>query len=118
VADFNAAADGSGDLTPFSKDGRRAAPPTGPQKSNWALPLDSPPYVAYPVCCGITFTYGGLRIDTEARVIDTTGQPMPGLYATGEIAGGFFFHNYPAGSGLVRGAVFGRIAGRSAADGR
>jgi tricarballylate dehydrogenase len=59
-----------------------------------------------------------LRIDTAARVIDTTGQAMPGLYATGEIAGGFFFHNYPAGSGLVRGAVFGRIAGRSAADGR
>jgi tricarballylate dehydrogenase len=118
VAEYNAAADGSGELTPFAKDGRRAAPASGPQKSNWALPLDSPPYVAYPVCCGITFTYGGLRIDTAARVIDTTGQAMPGLYATGEIAGGFFFHNYPAGSGLVRGAVFGRIAGRSAADGR
>jgi len=69
------------------------------------------------VCCGITFTYGGLHIDTEARVIDTTGQVMTDLYATGEIAGGFFFHNYPAGSGLVRGAVFGRIAGASAARG-
>ena len=48
-------------------------------------------------------------------MIDTTGRPMPGLYATGEIAGGFFFHNYAAGSGLMRGATFGRIAGREAA---
>ena len=117
VSAFNAAADESGEFTPFTKDGRRSAPADGPPKSNWALPLDSPPFVAFPVCCGITFTYGGLKIDTEARVIDTTGQPMPGLYATGEIAGGFFYHNYPAGSGLVRGAVFGRIAGQSAAAG-
>ena len=71
--------------------------------------------MAYGVTCGITFTYGGLKIDTTARVIDTTGRPMPGLYATGEIAGGFFFHNYAAGSGLMRGATFGRIAGRQAA---
>ena len=72
--------------------------------------------MAYAVTCGITFTYGGLAIDTSARVIDTTGRPMPGLYATGEIAGGFFFHNYAAGSGLMRGATFGRIAGREAAE--
>ncbi len=117
VADFNAAASAAEPFEPFVTDGRRAAPPGQPPKSNWALPLDSPPFVAYPVCCGITFTYGGLAIDTEARVTDTTGRPMPGLYATGEIAGGFFYHNYPAGSGLVRGAVFGRIAGDSAAAG-
>jgi tricarballylate dehydrogenase len=68
------------------------------------------------VTCGITFTYGGLKIDEEARVIDKAGRVMHGLYATGELAGGFFYHNYPAGSGLVRGAVFGRIAGRGAAE--
>jgi tricarballylate dehydrogenase len=117
VAAFNAAASADGDFEPFVKDGRSTAPGLTPPKSNWALPLDTPPYVAYPVCCGITFTYGGLSIDTEARVVDTVGQVMPNLYATGEIAGGFFYHNYPAGSGLVRGAVFGRIAGGSAARG-
>lgn len=117
VDSFNAASSSEGEFEPFVKDGRRTDPGLAPPKSNWALPLDSPPYVAYPVCCGITFTYGGLHIDTEARVIDTTGQVMTDLYATGEIAGGFFFHNYPAGSGLVRGAVFGRIAGASAAGG-
>ena len=65
--------------------------------------------------CGITFTYGGLKIDSDARVIDVTGQAMPGLYATGEIAGDFFYCNYAAGTGLMRGAVFGRIAGANAA---
>ena len=115
IESFNAAVSADGEFTPFVKDGRRTAPDLDPPKSNWALPLDSPPYVAYPVCCGITFTYGGLKIDTEGRVVDTTGQVMANLYATGEIAGGFFYHNYPAGSGLVRGAVFGRIAGESAA---
>ncbi|MGI9612974.1 MAG: FAD-dependent tricarballylate dehydrogenase TcuA [Acidimicrobiales bacterium] len=117
VASFNDAASAKGEFEPFVKDGRSTAAGLTPPKSNWALPLDSPPYVAYPVCCGITFTYGGLSIDTEARVVDTTGRVMPNLYATGEIAGGFFYHNYPAGSGLVRGAVFGRIAGASAARG-
>ena len=110
---FNAACP-PGDFDPFSKDGLRATPAGQPVKSNWSQPIDKPPYVAYAVTCGITFTYGGVRIDRDARVLDTTGQDMPGLYATGEIAGGFFYHNYPAGSGLMRGAVFGRIAGTNA----
>jgi tricarballylate dehydrogenase len=114
VADFNAATTG-GAFDPFSKDGLRAEPDGQPVKSNWAVPLDRPPYVCYRVTCGITFTYGGLKIDEQARVIDTTGKPMRGLYATGELAGDFFYHNYPAGAGLVRGAVFGRIAGAEAA---
>ncbi|MDH3683400.1 MAG: FAD-dependent tricarballylate dehydrogenase TcuA [Acidimicrobiia bacterium] len=118
VEAYNAATTADGEFEPFVKDGRSTAVALTPPKSNWALPLDRPPFVAYPVCCGITFTYGGLHIDTDARVIDTTGRAMPNLYATGEIAGGFFYHNYPAGSGLVRGAVFGRIAGISAAGGR
>ncbi|MDD9207562.1 FAD-binding protein, partial [Georgenia sp. 10Sc9-8] len=85
-----------------------------PPKSNWALPLDTPPFAAYPVTAGITFTYGGLLVDTEARVLNNEGHPMPGLYATGEITGGFFYDNYPAGAGLMRGAVFGRRAAASA----
>ena len=115
VADFNAACGSSDGFDPFHKDGLRTAAPGQPVKSNWAQPIDRPPYVAYAVTCGITFTYGGLRIDHHARVHDTVGRPMGGLYATGEIAGGFFFHNYAAGSGLMRGATFGRIAGREAA---
>jgi tricarballylate dehydrogenase len=114
VDDFNAACQ-PGEFAPFAKDGLRTRPGALPiAKSNWAQPIDSPPYTAYGVTCGITFTYGGLHIDTSARVIDNTGRPMPGLFATGEIAGGFFFHNYAAGSGLMRGATFGRIAGAAA----
>ena len=74
-----------------------------------------PPFLAFPVTCGITFTFGGVRVDERARVIDRSGRPMPGLHAAGEVVGGLFFHNYPGGSGLMSGAVFGRRAGRSAA---
>ena len=84
-------------------------------KSNWAQPLDTPPFVAYPVTGGITFTFGGVRIDERARVMSTTWAPIPGLFACGEMVGGLFHINYPGGSGLMSGAVFGRIAGASAA---
>jgi tricarballylate dehydrogenase len=84
-------------------------------KSNWAFPLDSPPYQAFPVECGITFTYGGLSTDIDGQVFDTSGSAIPGLYAVGEIAG-TFFSNYAGGSGLIKGAVFGRRAGRHAAQ--
>ncbi|HEV8025907.1 MAG TPA: FAD-binding protein, partial [Stellaceae bacterium] len=71
-------------------------------------------FEAYQVTCGITFTFGGLRIDGDAAVIDTEGEPIPGLYAAGELVGGLFYFNYPGGTGLMSGAVFGRIAGTSA----
>ena len=83
-------------------------------KSNWANPIDRPPFEAYAVTCGITFTFGGLRIDTSGQVIDMEGQNIPGLYAAGELVGGIFYFNYPSGSGLTSGAVFGRLAGNSA----
>ncbi len=83
-------------------------------KSNWANQLDTPPYKAYPVTCGITFTYAGLKIDETAAVLDVNGDQIPGLYACGELVGGVFFNGYPGGSGLTSGAVFGRTAGRSA----
>ena len=85
-----------------------------PPKSNWALRIDTPPFVAYPTVGGITFTFGGLRINTKAQVLDNEDSVIPGLYAAGEITGGFFYHNYPVGAGLMRGSVFGRIAGASA----
>ena len=63
----------------------------------------------------MTFTYGGIKIDETARVLDIADRPIEGLYGTGELTGGFFYHNYPGGAGLMRGAVFGLRAGRAAA---
>ena len=102
-----------GPFDPAVKDGLRTEGLAVP-KSNWALALDSPPYVAFPVTCGITFTFGGLRVDEDARVLDLGGRPIPGLFACGELVGGLFFHNYPGGSGLTAGTVYGRRAGYAA----
>jgi tricarballylate dehydrogenase len=113
VKEFNAAVMDT-PYEPTIRDGkgtRGLAPP----KSNWALPIDTPPFVGYAVTCGITFTFGGLRIDSNAAVLDGEGRTIPALYAAGELVGGLFYHNYPGGAGLSSGAVFGRIAGRSAA---
>jgi tricarballylate dehydrogenase len=95
-------------------DGKKTAGLT-PVKSNWAQKIDTPPYICYPVTCGITFTFGGIEINENSQVLDGRGRVMPGLYAAGEITGGFFYHNYPVGSGLMRGAVTGQIAGAHAA---
>jgi tricarballylate dehydrogenase len=96
------------------RDGRCAAG-IEPPKSNWANPLDTPPFEAYGVTCGITFTFGGLRINHQTgQVLDLGYHPIPGLYAAGEMVGGIFYFNYPAGTGLVSGLVFGRIAGNGA----
>jgi len=113
VADYNAAVTGEVPFNPNVKDGRRAD--LAVPKSNWALRLDTPPYSAYAVTCGITFTFGGLRITPGGAVVDVGGQVIDGLFACGELVGGLFYFNYPGGSGLTAGAVFGRIAGTSAA---
>ena len=84
-------------------------------KTNWANKIDKPPYYAYGVTCGITFTFGGLRINEKCQVLNKVMKPIKGLYAAGEMIGGIFYFNYPGGSGLTSGAVFGKIAGRSAA---
>ncbi len=110
---YNAAVRTDIAFNPNVKDGRRTEGLPVP-KSNWANLLDTPPYEAYAVSCGITFTFGGLRITTDAQVVDTDGIAMPGLYAAGELVGGLFYFNYPGGTGLMSGAVFGRIAGSSA----
>jgi tricarballylate dehydrogenase len=86
-----------------------------PPKSNWALPLDKPPYTGFVVTCGITFTFGGLKIDRSGAVLDTGETPIPGLFAAGELVGGIFYGNYLGGAGLMSGSVFGRLAGGSAA---
>lgn len=86
-----------------------------PPKTNWALEVDTPPYYAFPVTGGITFTFGGLKVSGDAQVIDVDDKPMPGLFATGEILGGFYYDFYLGATGIMRGALFGRIAGQSAA---
>ncbi|KAK4946098.1 hypothetical protein LTR10_014900 [Elasticomyces elasticus] len=116
VQEFNAACPrpGRGHFDPHHLDGLCTSPSLPIPKSNWALRLEEGPFVAYGVTCGITFTYGGISSDDRARVLNNEGKPMPGLYCTGEIAGGVFYHNYAGGAGLTKGAVFGRIAGREA----
>jgi tricarballylate dehydrogenase len=114
IREFNAAVRSDVPFDPSREDGRCAAGLTVP-KSNWATRIEEPPFEAYAVTCGITFTYGGLRIDGSAQVLDAGARPIGGLYAAGELVGGLFHSNYPGGSGLMAGAVFGRIAGAAAA---
>ena len=113
VQDYNAAVQQDVPFDPTVKDGRGTTGLSIP-KSNWANPLDTPPFKAFAVTCGVTFTFGGLKIDTSGQVIDMEGANIPGLYAAGELVGGLFYGNYPGGSGLTSGAVFGRLAGASA----
>ena len=111
---YNAAAGDAAGFDPTGKDGV-ASNGLSPEKSNWATPLDQPPFVAYSATGGITFTFGGLKIDDQARVIGTDWRVIEGLYTCGEMVGGLFHFNYPGGTGLVSGAVFGRLAGANAA---
>ena len=113
VEEFNNAARTDIPFNPNVKDGRCTEGLALP-KTNWANTLDTPPYEAYAITCGLTFTFGGLRIDTGGQVLDTAVEPIPGLYAAGELVGGIFYFNYPGGSGLVSGSVFGKIAGDAA----
>ena len=83
-------------------------------KSNWANTVDTPPFEAYAVTCGVTFSFGGVKVSLQGEVEDTGGKPIAGLYAAGEMVGGIFYHNYPGGTGLTSGAVFGKLAGTSA----
>jgi len=100
-------------FNPNVLDGRRTKGLDVP-KSNWANAIEVPPFEAYAVTCGITFTFGGLRIDTAARVINVAGKPIKGLFCCGEMAAGIFYFNYPGGSGLTAGSVFGQLAGHGA----
>jgi tricarballylate dehydrogenase len=115
VREYNAAVRRDVPFNPSIKDGRCTVG-IEPPKSNWANVLDTPPFDAYHTTCGITFTFGGLRIAPEtAQVLDVNMQPISGLYTAGEMVGGLFYFNYPLGAGLVAGTVFGRIAGAAAA---
>ena len=115
VAEFNAAVKQDVPFNPSIRDARGTAGLEIP-KSNWANTISEGPFEAYAVTCGITFTFGGLKITTQAEVVDTEDKPIRGLYAAGELVGGVFYFNYPGGSGLMNGTVFGRIAGINATN--
>lgn len=114
VADYNAAVQ-PGEFDPNVLDGK-CTEGLSPDKTNWAYPLQNPPYFAYPLKAAICFTYGGLRTDADARVLAENGAPIPGLYAAGEIVG-VFYHAYPAGTSVLRSLSFGRVAGSHIAAG-
>jgi len=112
---FNEAVDQSIPFDPTILDGKTTKG-LSLNKTNWANTLDTPPFKAFPVTCGITFTYGGLKVDEHAAVLDENDNPIHGLFACGELVGGVFYNGYPGGSGLTSGAVFGRLAGYSSAQ--
>ena len=112
IAQFNAAIEDT-PFDPSRLDGRRTRG-LPIDKTNWALAIDTPPFEVVPVECGITFSFGGLRFNEHAQVLDSRGLAIEGLYVVGEMAG-TFFHNYVGGSGLTKGATFGRRAGTHAA---
>jgi tricarballylate dehydrogenase len=115
LTEYNAAARAPEDgYDPTKKDGL-SSQGLALEKTNWALRIDKAPYYAYSATGGITFTFGGLKVDENAQVIGTDWRPIKGLFCCGEMVGGLFYDNYPAGTGLVSGATFGRIAGRNAA---
>jgi tricarballylate dehydrogenase len=117
VREFNEAVptDRIANPNPFHRDGVSTTGLAIP-KSNYAMTISEPPFEGYAVRCGITFTFGGLRIEPRtAQVQHVAGRPLPGLFAAGEMVGGLFHGNYASGSGMMAGATWGRIAGTHAA---
>jgi tricarballylate dehydrogenase len=112
VAEYNQACV-PGDYKPLQLDGV-ATRGLSPPKSNWALPIDNPPYHAYPIISSNVFTFGGLKVDSLARVLDRDGEPIENLYAAGEVIG-MYYGNYTGSTSVLKGLVFGRIAGADAA---
>ena len=113
VEAYNAACP-AGAFKPLETDGLATKPGFAPRKSNWSRPIDKPPFLAFPIICGNCFTFGGLKVDTDSRVINADGAAIPGLYAAGETIG-LYYGAYPGATSVLRGAVFGRLAGAHAA---
>ena len=113
IQEYNAAVQTQIPYNPTVKDGRNTVGIT-PPKSNWAETIDTPPYTGYAVTCGISFTFGGVRINNRGQIVTNSSEPIPGLYAAGEMVGGLFYHNSPGGAGLSAGMVFGKLSGTTA----
>ena len=115
IKEYNAAVQTDITYNPTIKDGRGTVG-LALNKTNWAETIDTPPYMGWAVTTGISFTFGGVKINTRGQVVTNAQDPISGLYAAGEMVGGLFYYNYPGGSGLSAGMVFGRLAGISAAQ--
>lgn len=115
INEYNAACDDQTEFDPTKLDGKSTSG-VKPEKSNWAVPINRPPFIGFPVKPGMTFTFGGLAQTTKAEVIDTSDNPISGLYVAGNSAGGIFYYNYPGGSGQIKAAVDGKTAGKEAAS--
>ncbi len=114
VDGYNAACTPDGPFDPASHDGRRTHGLT-PDKTNWARPIDQPPFIGFPMRPGITFTYLGVTVDENATVQMADGSSSANIYAAGEImAGNVLGQGYLAGIGMAIGTVFGRKAGEAA----
>lgn len=101
------------EFDPFVLDGKRSD--TTPPKSNWAQPLDTPPFVAYPVKCANVFTFGGVATNRNGQVVTPDDRPIPGLYAAGEVTG-LYYHKYTGATSVLRSLIFGRTAGQHVAE--
>ena len=116
VAAYNAAcpAGTAGTFKPLELDGLATLGGLAPPKSHWSRPLNSAPFMAYPIICGNCFTFGGVRVNAKSQVLNADGEVIPGLYAAGEMIG-LYYGTYTGATSVLRGAVFGRIAGLDAA---
>ena len=114
IDEYNSAVQ-EGSFDPHHLDGKHTDG-LEPPKSNWALRVDSPPFYAYPVTGGLTFTLGGLETDSNGQVVDIDGKTIPGLYAAGNLTGIILHNERLPGSALTRALVFGRAAGKKAAQ--
>jgi tricarballylate dehydrogenase len=113
VEAYNAACPDTANFDYMAPDGQ-ATTGLEPRKSNWARPLLKPPFRAWPIICSNCFTFGGVKVDDDARVINTEGDVIPGLYAAGEVVG-LYYRVYTGATSVMRGAVTGRLAGMDAA---
>lgn len=110
VNQYNGACGNGDSYDPLKADGV-ATQGLNPPKSNWALPIDQGPYMAYPIISANVFTFGGLKVNTAGQVLDTDGNVMPNLYAAGETVG-MYYTNYTGATSVLKGLVFGRLAGK------
>jgi len=104
-----------GEFNPLATDGLSTETSYRPRKSNWARPIKDGPFMAYPIICGNCFTFGGIKVNTNSQVINCDGEPIPGLYAAGEMTG-LYYGTYTGATSVLRGAVYGKIAGHRSAQ--
>lgn len=111
VSEVNAAC-GSGDRDPVKMKGKKTSGGT-PPKSNLANPIVQTPFSGFPMTVQVKFAFGGLKVDTNGRVLNTNEAPIPGLYAAGEITG--LYHKQPPATSVLRSNTFERTVGANVA---